>query len=232
MGSRLGPAIATTALCLVLAWFGAPRLVAAMLALPGDAAMASVRSGESVGDAGYERLLKGRTDALAWNDTAQTRIDLASAAMALMDNPNATRLSADDLLDYARAQVEAGLRRGPMDGYAWALLALAETYAGDPAKALTALRLSYRVEPAAPEMSALRATDAMLLWDHLADADQRDARRTFTEAADTQLDALAYQAVRQKKEDEVREALEDTPQIQVQFDVLVDQLRQTIEKTG
>ena len=225
-------AVVTAALGLTLAWFSVPRLVAAMMTLPGDAAMEAVRTGQSVGDAGFERLIQGRTSALDWVDSAQTRVDLASAAMALMDNPNATELSVDDLVTYAHAQVVAGLQRGPMDGYGWALLALIKTYAGDTAKAVESLRLSYRVEPAAPEISALRATDAMLLWDRLAASDRGQARTTFAEAADTQLEALAYQALRQKKVDEVYQALADTPQLQVQFNVLVQQIRQTIEKTG
>lgn len=153
---------------LLLALAG-PRLGAHLALTAGNPGLDTLRRGEMLADAGFERVRRSREATLAWLDLPQARLDLGylHLRLALLANEHRDFVAARRELDRAIAAFDAGLAREPVDPFAWHELAYAHLYAGRSRPAATALAMSYRTGRVVPSLSPSRARLVLLLWDLL-----------------------------------------------------------------
>lgn len=168
---RACPAIAIVAGA-VLMMLAGPRLVAALIQLPGDHVVRFIENRREVSDYALERLAASRRGALGWVDSGRSWIELG---LAQLESARAGRDDRDRLLQRAVAALRRGLARAPADGRGWVWLAEAEWMQGGATPAaVQALRMSIYTDPFVLGNQIKRLDLALAMWTDL-DAATREA---------------------------------------------------------
>lgn len=158
-------------LAAVLLGGGVPHLVAALAGLAGEPALALIQAGERPTAAGIERIVDGRTTALAWAPDGRAEIEIGAVLLAMAGPADAAPQSRQHLarqyLEGAAARLQAGLAQAPADAQAWHLLATAFLALDRRAEAARALAMSFRADPHTVQFGSARILLGVRLWDGL-----------------------------------------------------------------
>jgi len=190
------------ALCVLLAAallvLAAPRLVGALLKVPGDAGLAGVEYNRPYTVGTLDSLIDSRQAAAAWITSGRDSNAVGIAAMRLLGLMEAlpARQPADEAAHLALAisSLRAGLALQPAQPFAWQQLSYALLKRGGPgdiAASERAWRMAARTGPNEPNILMARIGMGLLLWTHMSPS----TRQTFTleieRAARWQPEALA-----------------------------------------
>jgi hypothetical protein len=154
---------------LVLLALAVPRLAAALVELPGDRVLQTLRAGVPVTDAALEAAADTRALSLRLIETADTRRELG----ALLHTRAVRDPDAPDARAPAGRALADGLARAPLDPFAWTRLATLATLDDRPEDALRALRASWAAAPYEPALTALRLRLALAHWPLAGDTERR-----------------------------------------------------------
>lgn len=133
---RFGRLATATGLCLVagaLVVVAAPRVVASLTTLPGEAVLGRIQDRRPVTAGELERLIRSRENALAWHATGRLWTDLALARLMLVERRRIIRADRD--LPAIRDALRRGLAMAPANPYGWTRLAAVESALGAPPEA-------------------------------------------------------------------------------------------------
>ncbi len=152
---------------------GLTKLIAALIAAPGDPVVAAMNDDRPVSAAALDRLLESRRAALAWSRSPQFYRDMARAAWRVARRAGQDRDRASAALRLATDATESGLRISPVDPSSWLQLAVIRLDAdADPQAALTALRSAIVSGPYDPYRTEARVRLVLRLWWHLDSSDR------------------------------------------------------------
>ena len=169
--SRLTVAAVSLALGSLILGLALPRIVAELVALPGNRIEASVQQGRLPRDAELAVLIRSRVRSLAWLVSGRTEMQLAVAELL------ATRgdLGGGEGNRSRRAQAEAMLRaslaRAPAEPYGWVRLAHLSLIEGEPPRQVVPLlEMSLRTAPVEPPLTFARLELCLVEWNHFGNA--------------------------------------------------------------
>lgn len=173
---RLGVA-ATCLLFAGLASFllaaGVPRLLAAVVLLPGDPPLADIEDGKASDEASLKVIIDSRLDALRFAADPRIYTDIALAKILLADQSPSGNPEREVLMGQAIDQLRLGLAGAPANSFAWARLAYALRQRPTPGMSeLDAWRLSIATAPADPKLVAWRAWFGFQMAGQLTDPDR------------------------------------------------------------
>jgi hypothetical protein len=153
----------------VLLFLAVPKFVGALVALPGDRHLDSLRFGRAVGQKELESLAESRLEAAPWSHDGRVLTDLGLALMAQAIQAGTATAEGSALVERSLDAHRAGLARSPASPQAWARHAQALALAGRPdAEILAALRMSLLSGPQEPALVIPRlalAARSRLGWD-------------------------------------------------------------------
>jgi hypothetical protein len=168
----------TTTLCLLVGMvtigLAAPRFVAAVSAIPGDAVRFQLERQNTVGDASLHLLIDNRRLALRWIEDPVYFRDIGAAGTVLSFRQQADDPARKAQLGESEEALLNGLRLAPVDPYSWARLAYVRLQRGTDAKAvIAALHMSLLTGSYDPELTKFRLSLALPLWSQLAAEDRQ-----------------------------------------------------------
>ncbi len=167
---RGGPAIALGAGA-VLLMLAAPRLVSAIVQLPGDYVLSQLESGRMVDDGALARLAATRRDANEWTSDGRQWIGLGLAVLRRAEHAPGDRRT---LLDGAVSALRHGLARRPADSAGWLWLAEAQLLRDGASSAVAkAIEMSIRTAPHDRRYYMARLEIALTVWPHFAPESRR-----------------------------------------------------------
>src|SRR5258706_5217862 len=136
---------------------GVPRLLAAVLLLPGDPPLADVKAGKAVDAASLRIIIDSRLNGQRFAADPRFGTDIALAQIQLADQMTPGAPQRDALFSQAIDQLRLGLAAAPGNSFAWARLAYALRQRPTPGMTeLEAWRLSIASAPADPKLVAWR----------------------------------------------------------------------------
>ena len=154
---------------LVIAGLAVPRLVAAVVLLPGDPILSEALSGLPIAVEELDLLADTRRTA-SWSGDARVEAELGAVLLRSAGARGFEAPEGRNLLEEAAAALRRGLTRSPADPYAWARLARIEMLLDGPtAHAGRVLRMSYLTGIYEPTLLLPRLSLAFRLWEHLDD---------------------------------------------------------------
>jgi hypothetical protein len=139
-----------------IAALAGPRLGAALMLLPGEAAVALIESGVRPGEAGLLRAVEAQIEAARIVPRSSPHLNAAYIALALADAAASSRAAQDEYRDVGRHHLERALALGPAQPRGWLMLAGLRLRDGDAAAAAAALQLSFTVDPHLPALGPFR----------------------------------------------------------------------------
>jgi hypothetical protein len=211
-------AVLFLALAAALLALAAPRLVAAVVQVPGDAVYSALERNRPVSIGALDSLIDSRIAAGKWIDSGRVDNMIGIAAMQLLRQMSAlpTRQRAEEsrYLAMAITALQDGLSRQPAQPYAWFQLAYAYIWrgeAGDEALAERAWRMAVSTGPNELTLVIPRLAMGFLLWPNGDAGTRQMIHAEIRRAASNQPRALARLAIETGRESFVRVLLTDKP---------------------
>lgn len=167
----LGPGLLAIGLAVVLMGLGVPRLVAAVLAVPGQETATGVRGDDRPSAEVLAESALALERAHGWVGEGGYDLDRGLVLLRASELA-ATDGEADRWRAASRDATARGLAASPVRAGGWLRLAFLRRQGGDDPGAARALRLSLLTGPVVPEVTGYRLRMAMALWPHL----DRDTR--------------------------------------------------------
>jgi hypothetical protein len=221
--ARLAAPLLLACWAALLATLAAPRLVAAIVRVPGDAGVALMERDARVPVDVLDAVIDSRNAAETWINSGRNLNERGLAAMRLLSAMEAlpSRQAAEErrYLDLAVASLEAGLSRQPAQPYAWLQLAIALLKRGDePARAERAWRMAVETGPNEPALIVPRVALGLVLWDRAGARTRRMLAQEIERAAAAQPRALARLSLQLGVGEFVRAVLDGKPALLAAFD--------------
>jgi tetratricopeptide (TPR) repeat protein len=158
------PALAFSALFGLLATLAWPALLHHVRALGGDLAIVAIETDRPLTEAGLQRALTSRREALTALEHNRTRRELGQAYVRRVREPEVRFNERSDDLEAATQAIRKALARAPADHFAWYHLAMAEALADRQDDAARALATAYTFGPYHPPIREARIRLGMALW--------------------------------------------------------------------
>jgi hypothetical protein len=156
--------LALAGYCLLLAALAWPALLHHVSALQGNLAIVAIEEGRPLTEAGLQRALSSRREALAVLEHNRARRELGQAALRRAGDPALALADRRAAVEAATAAVRAALARAPADHFAWYHLAMAEALGERAGTAARALETAYAFGPYHPPIREARIRLGMALW--------------------------------------------------------------------
>jgi len=181
-GRRLAPLVlAFAGLYLLLAALAWPALLHHVTGLQGHRAIVAIEEGRLLTDAGLQRALISRREALAALEHNRARRELAQVHLYRARDVAVDGAVRHDDVATAAGELRKALGRAPADHFAWYHLAMAEALGANAPGAARALAAAYGFGPYHPPIQAARAGLGIALW---ADLEDSSRERVLAELAE------------------------------------------------
>jgi len=159
----------------LLSVLAVPRLVAALIAIPGDSVQFDFTRGRTVGDDRLTLMINNRVLTLRWFSDPVYYRDISAAAALLAFRRGLADPASVPLLQRAEEASKAALRLAPVDPVVWARLAyVRRQFGAPPAETAAELKMSLRAGRYDPALLEPRLQLALAVWPAL-DAEERTA---------------------------------------------------------
>ena len=180
LAAPLGLALA--GLCLLLGALAWPALLHHVTALQGNRAIVAIEEGRPLTDAGLQRALTSRREALTALEHNRARRELAQVHLYRARDAAVDGAVRRDDVATAAGELRRALGRAPADHFAWYHLAMAEALGANAPGAARALATAYDFGPHHPPIHAARAGLGIVLWAELEDSSRERVLAELAEA--------------------------------------------------
>lgn len=213
MGRRpFAAALGAVLVAAAMLYLAAPRMIAALIMLPADPTLSTLRRGKPVSPARIDALIASRARALAWvSGDGQVRADLAFVRLERAVAGRRDRGPGPMALQRASLALRQALSHKPINPDAWRWLAAARLAAGNPRNAVAALKMSLFTGPYVTYLAIPRLRLALLLWPGLDGEDRALVHRQIRYAWWLAPDRLVALAARANTLSPFRTALAKSP---------------------